>query len=76
MDVAGGRRELPWNGNRIVRVTGCGPIAGGIGTAMNRGGGPVTIMDDGIIIRFITGFGFPDVSGLLRGYPGGPVALT
>src|SRR5882724_12451105 len=74
--AAGVREKWKWAGNLTPSVPGNGPTPAGIGTAMNRGPGPVITMDHGIEIRGLDGSGYPPPIGLLPGSPGGPATPT
>src|SRR5262249_47192575 len=76
MGNVGAQRAWELNGDHIVRATGCGQIADGIGRVMNPGRGPVITMVTGRMTRLIFGSGFLESNGRPHGYLGAWVVAT
>ena len=75
-DVAGVPPESPPTGGRIATALGNGRTTAGIGSAMNRGRGLVTITAHGIMIPITAGSGFPALNGRRAGSIGASAAVT
>src|SRR6476661_6514306 len=57
--------------------TGCGPMnTSGCGYPITTGVGLLSTMAVGFMMIFTDGYGYPDMSGLLRGWNGAPVVIT